>query len=123
MRLRIPGIVDLALVRERAVISELTANPALDREFVPKGPLINRLLLSRVCRALTVDGNRLPSIAPRGDSDRSAGQAALQKRLDEIPKTRLLITKRWRRLSMLFGQSPTHLRRDCDTAGRRQMVC
>jgi hypothetical protein len=46
--------------------------------------LINRLLLSRVCRALTVDGNRLPSIAPRDDSDRSTAQAALQKRLDEI---------------------------------------
>ena len=86
MRLRIPGIVDLALVSERDAIRELVANPALDREFVPKGPLINRLLLSRVCRALTVDGNRLPSIAPRGDEDRSAAQAALQKRLDEIAK-------------------------------------
>ena len=59
MRLRIPGIVDLALVSERDAIRELVANPALDRQFVPKGPLINRLLLSRVCRALTVDGKSL----------------------------------------------------------------
>src|SRR6478609_4564149 len=84
MRLRIPGIVDLATVSERAAVREAAANPSLDRQFIPSGPLINRLLLSRVCRAMTVDGKRLPSIAPREDPERSKGQAALQRRLDGL---------------------------------------
>src|SRR6187401_3053419 len=86
MRLRIPGIVDLATVSERAAVREAAANPSLDRQFIPSGPLINRLLMSRVCRALTVDGKRLPSIAPRDDRERAKSQIALQRRLDDAAK-------------------------------------
>ncbi len=66
MRLRIPGIVDLATVSERAAVREAAANPSLDRQFIPSGPLINRLLMSRVSPC--VDGGReTPAVncAPR----------------------------------------------------------
>jgi hypothetical protein len=84
MRIRVPGIVDVVVVTDRSSINSAVHSPFLDRQFVPAGPPLNRLLLSRVRRALTVDGKRLPSIAPRDDRERSAGQATLQERLNKL---------------------------------------
>jgi hypothetical protein len=69
MRIRIPGVIDVAVVTDRNSIGSAIHSPLLDRQFVSAGPLLNRLLLGRVRRALTVGGKRLPSITPRDDRD------------------------------------------------------
>jgi hypothetical protein len=89
MRIRIPGIVDVVVATDRDAIRSAADSPLLDRQFVSAGPPINRLLLSRVRRALTVDGKRLPSITSRDDRERSAGQAALQERLNELSEDKI----------------------------------
>lgn len=89
MRIRIPGIVDVVVVTDRETVRGAAHSAVLDRRFIPAGPLINRLLLSRVCRALTVDGKRLPSITPRDDRERSSGQATLQERLNELREDKI----------------------------------
>jgi len=89
MRIRIPGIVDLVIVSDRATIASAAQSTLLDRKFEPVGPLVNRLLAGRVCRALAVKGIRLPSILPRWDSERAELQSALQSRLDTLAEDRV----------------------------------
>jgi len=80
--LRIPGLVDLIRVDAGSDIRVLADDGRLDRRFERCGPLINRLLLSRVRRVLQVDGAPLPSVAPRTDAQRAQAQEALTRRLD-----------------------------------------
>ena len=79
--IRIPGLVDIKKVDSKAEILTLSLDARLDRRFEPRGPLINRFLMRRIRGALRVDGRPLPAIAPRGDAERAAGQAALFDRL------------------------------------------
>jgi hypothetical protein len=81
---RIPGIIDLVIADERAAIRDLGENRNLDRRLDANGPLINRMIASRVRCALTVDGKRLPSIGPREDRARAQNQAELKSRLHDL---------------------------------------
>jgi hypothetical protein len=80
--IRIPGLVDIKTIDDKAEIRTLSLDPRLDRRFETRGPLINRLLMGRIRGALAIDGKPLPSVAPRDDAERAAGQAALRARLD-----------------------------------------
>jgi hypothetical protein len=82
-RIRIPGIVDIVRIEEPGAIAAAAHDPALDRDFsAGGGPLVNRIMSTRVRRILHVDGQPLPSLAPRLHPGRAEGQAALRTRLD-----------------------------------------
>jgi hypothetical protein len=80
--IHIPGLVDIKTVDDKADVATLSLDERLDRRFEPRGPLINRFLMRRIRGALTLDGKRLPAVAPRGDAERAATQVALRRRLD-----------------------------------------
>lgn len=80
--IRIPGLVDIKKVDDKAEILTLSRDTRLDRGFAPLGPLINRVLMSRIRSTLQVDGKPFPAIAPRGDAERAKTQAALRQRLE-----------------------------------------
>jgi hypothetical protein len=80
--IRIPFLIDLKRVDSKPDIQTLSLDQRLDRDFVSRGPLLNRVLTGRINQALRVDGKPLPAVAPRGDAERARTQAALHKRLD-----------------------------------------
>ncbi len=80
-RIRVPWLVDVLLVDDPHEISELAAEPRLDRVFDPIGPLVNRVIAHRM-RGTPLPGLRIPALAPRGDRLRAERQAALEKQLD-----------------------------------------
>jgi hypothetical protein len=80
--IRIPWLVDLKKVSDKAEVRASVTDAKLDRRFEQVGPLINRFLMRRVTGALTVNGKLLPAVAPRGDTVRQSSQAALRMRLD-----------------------------------------
>ena len=47
-RYRIPGLIDLTFVSDPEEIRALAADPALDRRFLRRGPLVNRLIAGRI---------------------------------------------------------------------------
>lgn len=79
--IRIPGLVDIKKVDDKAEILTLSLDARLDRRFESRGPLVNRFLMSRIRNALRVDGRPLPAVAPRGDTERASAQVALRHRL------------------------------------------
>jgi hypothetical protein len=83
-RFHVPFLVDLLTVRDPAEVRELAAEPKLDRGFLSRGPLINRLLSRRIRSVLTVNGLRLPSVAARADERRVREQIELRQRLDTL---------------------------------------
>jgi hypothetical protein len=80
--IRIPFLIDLKRADDKPDIRALTLDERLDRDFVQRGPLINRILTGRINGALRVDGKPLPAVAPRHDAERARQQAALHARLD-----------------------------------------
>lgn len=80
--IRIPFLVDLKRVDAKPDIRALSLDERLDRDFVRRGPLVNRMLTGRINGALRVDGKPLPAVAPRHDADRARSQKALHSRLD-----------------------------------------
>src|ERR1700742_144600 len=80
--IRIPFLIDLKRIQSEPDIRSMVLDQRLDRDFVSRGPLVNRILTRRVSGALRVDGKPLPSVAPRGDAERARSQAALHARLD-----------------------------------------
>ncbi len=80
--IRIPFLIDLKRVENEPDIRAMVSDQRIDRDFVSRGGLVNRILTGRINGALRVDGKPLPSVAPRGDAERARSQAALHKRLD-----------------------------------------
>lgn len=80
----IPGIASIVHVDDDREIDALLDRTDLDRTYAVKGPLLNRLTILRLRRALFRDGHALLSFAPRENSDRAAAQSALAKRLDAM---------------------------------------
>src|SRR5438270_9870379 len=80
--IRVPGLVDMVLVSEPAEIRAFEQECKIDRQFAPRGPLINRLILRRIRRWFQINGEPLPSLAPRGDTVRAQRQRELMTRLD-----------------------------------------
>ena len=81
-RIRLPGLLDVVLVSEPAEIRTLNEERRLDRRFVARGPLLNRLITRRIRKWFAIKGEPLPSLAPRGDAERSERQRALAAALD-----------------------------------------
>src|SRR5215218_11266792 len=81
-RYRIPGLVDLTMVSEAEEIRALAASPALDRRFLRRGPLVNRLIAGRIRRWFQVDGRPIPALAPRDDATRMERQRTLRASLE-----------------------------------------
>jgi hypothetical protein len=81
-RLRVLGLVDFVWVADPAEIRAIDEHPEVDRRFVPRGPLVNRLVVSRIRRWFQIDDLPLPSLAPRGDAVRAARQHELEDALD-----------------------------------------
>jgi hypothetical protein len=84
---RIPGLVDIKKIDDKADIRTLTLDTRLDRRFEARGPLVNRFLMRRVREALRIDGKPLSAVAPRGDAERASDQVALRQRLDPAAGT------------------------------------
>jgi hypothetical protein len=80
--IRLPGIVDMVLVSDPAEIRALDDQPKIDRNFIPRGPLVNRLVIGRICRWFQIMGQLLPSLTARGDQVRTARQEQLIAALD-----------------------------------------
>ena len=49
-RLRIPALIDLMRVSDPALIADLAQDRRLDRQYVSRGPLLNRILTGRIRR-------------------------------------------------------------------------
>jgi hypothetical protein len=81
-RYRIPGLIDLTFVSDPEEIRTLAADPALDRRFERRGPLVNRLVAGRIRRWFQADGRPIPPLSPRGDADRAARQKSLRASLE-----------------------------------------
>src|ERR1700730_299134 len=81
-RIRVPGLVDLVLVADPSEIRALNEEPRLDRRFLPRGPLVNRLIAGRIRRWFQIKGQPLPSLAARGDPIRAERQRELAIALD-----------------------------------------
>src|ERR1051325_11095656 len=79
---RIPFLIDLKRIDDKPDIAAVARDQRLDRDFVARGPLVNRLLAGLISSTLRVDGKPLPSVAPRGDAERARSQTALHARLD-----------------------------------------
>jgi len=80
-RIRIPWLVDLTRVDQPAEIRSLVAEPALDRRFAARGPLVNRMVTGRIRRWFRLDDEPLPALAPRGDRQRVERQRSLHEAL------------------------------------------
>jgi hypothetical protein len=81
-RIRVPGIIDIVLVAEPAEIRALDEERRIDRNFVARGPLVNRLVVGRIRRWFAIKHQPLPSLAPRGDEVRAERQKQLAAALD-----------------------------------------
>ncbi len=79
---RIPFLIDLKRIDDKPDIAAVARDQRLDRDFVVRGPLVNRLLTGLIGSTLRFDGKPLPSVASRGDAERARSQAALHTRLD-----------------------------------------
>ena len=60
--IRVPGIVDVVLVSDPAEIRALNDHAKIDRNFIPRGPLINRLIDGRIRHWFEIMGQS--SVAP-----------------------------------------------------------
>jgi hypothetical protein len=83
-RVRIPLLLDLLRVDDPSAIAAVADDARFDRAFVSRGPLLNRIVLSRIRKALTLNGRPLPPVAPRGDRRPTAAQGELEARLSPI---------------------------------------
>jgi hypothetical protein len=80
--IRVPGIVDVVLVSDPAEIRAFSDQPRIDRNFIARGPLVNRLITGRIRRWFAIMGQLLPSLMPRGDNVRADHQQKLAAALD-----------------------------------------
>ncbi len=80
--IRVPGIVDVVLVSDPAEIRALDDQQKIDRNFIPRGPLVNRLIVGRIRRWFEIMGQLLPSLTPRDDQVRADRQKQLTAALD-----------------------------------------
>jgi hypothetical protein len=80
--IRVPGIVDVVLVSDPAEIRAFNDHAKVDRNFIARGPLINRLIVGRMRRWFEIMGQFLPSLLPRGDHVRAERQQQLAASLN-----------------------------------------
>ena len=71
-------------VSDPELIADLAQDRRLDRQYVSRGPLLNRMLTGRIRKVLSLDGKPLPSVAPRGSERPAPAQGALEARLNQL---------------------------------------
>lgn len=84
--IRIPWLVDIAIIDEPNSIKALNGEERIDRNFAKRGPLVNCLLQARLFRSMKVGKHLLPAFRPRHDEERAKAQAELAKRLNRMSK-------------------------------------
>ncbi|HEY1751109.1 MAG TPA: hypothetical protein VGG29_07590 [Caulobacteraceae bacterium] len=80
-RVRVPALVDVLTVDDPALIGQLADDWRMDRDYVAKGPLLNRIIAGRIRKVLTVKGVPLPPVAARGPVRLLPAQVELEARL------------------------------------------
>jgi hypothetical protein len=80
--IRLPFLADLLRTADPSAIRAFAKDNRLDRNFSGRGPLLNRILTSKLRSVLAVKGVPFPAVAPRSDEEPARTQAALQARLD-----------------------------------------
>jgi hypothetical protein len=83
-RLHIPGLVDVMRVDDPALITALADDRRIDRDYQVRGPLLNRIITSRILKILRLKGAPLPPVAPHGPARPLAAQTALEARLNPL---------------------------------------
>ncbi|MFZ0496712.1 MAG: hypothetical protein WBD78_01100 [Methylocella sp.] len=107
-RIRVPGLVDLVLVADPSEIRALNEEPRLDRRFLPRGPLVNRLIAGRIRRWFQIQGQPLPSLAARGDQVRAERQRELEIALDPASGRALWSEQQLDKLASFVRGAGTH---------------
>ncbi len=82
-RIRIPGVLDVAISSDAGEVESLAQNPQLDRAYSDDSIRMNGVLLRRICQILQIGGKRFPTITSKDDPSRAAAQLALWNRLNE----------------------------------------
>ncbi|BAV45434.1 Uncharacterized protein MLTONO_0531 [Mesorhizobium loti] len=83
-RIAIPGLVDVLPVDDAAAIAAIASDRRFDRQYVRRGPMLNRIILGRVRSILTLAGAPLPPVAEHGPVRPAPSQSATQARLDAL---------------------------------------
>jgi len=88
-RTRIPWLLDMVTITDPVLMQWLETMPEIDRVPTGSGPLINRILQSRIARRFRTDrGISLPAFAGRQDAARDQAQRALEQRLTRQGRTK-----------------------------------
>ncbi len=85
-RPNIPGVVDILRVNDPQLIETIADDDALDRDYKPTGPGLNRFLVKRIRQVFALDGKPLPAVCKRDDAARAKAQTALDKRLTALAR-------------------------------------
>ncbi|HEU4367114.1 MAG TPA: peroxidase family protein [Methylomirabilota bacterium] len=87
LRIRIPFVLDLAIVRDDAEMTRLNNDRDISREVSGTGGIFHRLIRKRI-ESLRVDAaRRLPTFEPRANQAREAAQKAAEARLTALAST------------------------------------
>ena len=76
-RFRIPGFIDVINVDDPNEIIDLNHDPRVDRQFRPRLPIFNWLILKRSLSVLSFAGRRFPTMEPRDSAERASAQSKL----------------------------------------------
>ncbi len=85
---RLFGLASLVIVDHDREIEALNQHPALERDFESRGPLVNRMIVSRLKRQFTLDNQFMLSMRPKGDKERQNNQKNLKEKLDRFADTK-----------------------------------
>jgi len=84
-RLRIPFLLDAAIVSDEADMARLNNEPALRRGLTGAGPRLHRWLTKRIRNTFSVGSGRLlPVFEPRDDAARAGAQQQMEARLTRM---------------------------------------
>lgn len=78
----IRGLVDVIKVDQPADILSIARDHTIDRAFGPHKPLLNSLLIGRILKVLSFQGQRFPTMSARQAGGRERQQSALWERLN-----------------------------------------
>jgi len=85
LRIKIPFVLDLAIVRDDAEMTRLNNEPAIVRHVTGKGGLLHRLIRARI-ESLPVGKGLLPAFERRDNPARHAAQQKTEQELTRLAK-------------------------------------
>lgn len=85
LRLSLPGLGRVVIVRDPARIVRFDRRPEVDRQFAAPHSRLARLFRNRITCTLAFDGRFFPALEPRASRAREAATAAMQARLAAHP--------------------------------------